>query len=350
MAANASVLNDTTMPMAATISPQEAALQSLCKQILKSRLFRGIYEERRYVDDIKGYRDIVSLHKSEKDLNKLVKDIRDKLQMFYSHQNPNLWIGVTCGPLAGSAPKAAALDTFIWTEMEDLAFGQYWFSIKTLRFRDNEVIIRLKVVRSVDTEEMSEKWTKNTVTPSKTAITQTATESNGAAPNDNSKDVENSFIPLDKQVNLNDFAELFQQWWSSIKQTTYDFMSNDISKENLKGVLKFLALLLVSILSGALMAVKFLGQFTIRFMFELSRLTHVLTPIIIKIIEVFNKIVGGFYILLAMIWKDTVVNRSQPKHAALEYNRPMYKAIEYDVRMRRQESTSPIAKEYGKDN
>ncbi|XP_073831751.1 uncharacterized protein [Musca autumnalis] len=326
-ASDTSVLNNTTAAPPVT-NPHELALQSLCKQILKSRLFRGFYEERRYVETVQGYRDIVCLHKSEKELNKLLKDICGKLQMFYSQQNPDMWVGVTCGPLPGSKPTVGAIDTFIWAEIEDLAFGQYWFSIKSLRFRSNEVVVKLKVVRSVDAEEMAEKYTKTSTVSTETAqadSTTTGTNTTAAA------------TEAEKQVNLQDFADLFRQWHASFKQTIYDFMANDISKENIKGVLKFLGLVVVSLCSGALMAVKFLGIFALRFMFEFSRLTHVLTPIILKIIEVFNKIVGGFYLLLAMIWKDAVVNRNQPKSAmpSLEYNRPMYKSIEYDVRQRR---------------
>ncbi|XP_005186613.1 uncharacterized protein LOC101888022 [Musca domestica] len=325
-----SVLNNTTAATPVPTNPHELALQSLCKQILKSRLFRGFYEERRYVDNVQGYRDIVSLHKSEKELNKLLKDIRDKLQMFYAQQNPDMWVGVTCGPLVGSKPTPGAMDTFIWAEIEDLAFGQYWFSIKSLRFRANEVVVKLKVVRSVDSEEMSEKYIKTSTVSTETAQADSTTTGTNTA----SAAVDGV---AEKEVNLQDFANLFQQWYASFKQTIYDFMANDISKENLKGVIRFLGLVIVSLCSGALMAVKFLGIFAIRFMFEFSRLTHVLTPIILKIIEVFNKIVGGFYLLLAMIWKDAVVNRNQPKSAmpALEYNRPMYKSIQYDVRQRR---------------
>nr|XP_013102600.1 unnamed protein product [Stomoxys calcitrans]XP_013102609.1 unnamed protein product [Stomoxys calcitrans]XP_013102617.1 unnamed protein product [Stomoxys calcitrans]XP_013102626.1 unnamed protein product [Stomoxys calcitrans] len=330
-AVNTSVLNNTTGAPPATTNPHELALQSLCKQILKSRLFRGFYEERRYVDNVSGYRDIVSLHRSEKELHKLLKDIRDKLEMFYSQQNPNMWIGISCVPLGGGfTPSPGALDTFIWAEVDDLAFGQYWFSIKSLRFRGNEVILKLKTVRSVEAEELSEKWTKPVVRERRESeMTSSAQVQSSAA--------DSTTAAKENEVNLQDFAEIFQQWRNSIKQTIYDFMSRDVSKENILGILRFLGLLLVSLLSGAFMGVKFLGSFALRFMFEMSRFTHAATPILLKIIDLFQKIVGGFYLLLAMIWKDAVVNRNRtaPSAPALEYNRPMYKSIQYEVRQRR---------------
>ncbi|KNC29828.1 hypothetical protein FF38_01500 [Lucilia cuprina] len=332
-----SMLDNTTVPPVVPTNPHEIALQSLCKQLLKSRLFRGFYVERRYVENVKGYRDIVSLQKSEKSLDKMLKDIRDKLQLFYSHQNPQIWIGITSGPLAGiTKPQPAALETHLWVEMKELAFGQYWFSIKSIRFRDNEIILKLKEVQPVEEEEVP-KWAPSS-SSNKTICDNTPTAIENSAPN--------TSLSLENQITFDDFIVLLQQWWATIKQTVYDFMAQDISKENLKGVLRFLGLLIVSILSGALVGVKFLGIFTLRFMFELSRLTHVLTPIIFKIIEVFNKIIGGFYILLAMIWKDTVVKRNQPQHNALEYNRPMYKSIEYDVRQRRQDASTNFDKSF----
>ncbi|XP_046805274.1 uncharacterized protein LOC111676956 [Lucilia cuprina] len=331
-----SMLDNTTVPPVVPTNPHEIALQSLCKQLLKSRLFRGFYVERRYVENVKGYRDIVSLQKSEKSLDKMLKDIRDKLQLFYSHQNPQIWIGITSGPLAGiTKPQPAALETHLWVEMKELAFGQYWFSIKSIRFRDNEIILKLKEVQPVEEEEVP-KWAPSS--SSNKAICDNTPAIENSAPN--------TTLSLENQITFDDFIILLQQWWATIKQTVYDFMAQDISKENIKGVLRFLGLLIVSILSGALVGVKFLGIFTLRFMFELSRLTHVLTPIIFKIIEVFNKIIGGFYILLAMIWKDTVVKRNQPQHNALEYNRPIYKSIEYDVRQRRQDASTNFDKSF----
>lgn len=326
-----SVLDNTTVPSAQPTNPHEIALQSLCKQLLKSRLFRGFFVERRYVDNVKGYRDIVTLQKSERSLEKMLKDIRDKLQLFYSQQNPQMWIGITSGPLPGmTKPQPDALETHLWVEIKDLAFGQYWFSIKSIRFRDNEIILKLKDVQPVEEEEPS-KWV-----PTINSKKEICDKPN----NDSLETTEISSVSspaTESQVQLEDFKLLLQQWWATIKQTVYDFMAQDISKENIKGFLRFLGLLIFSILSGAIVGIKFLGYFTIRFMNELSRFTHVSTPIILKIIELFNKVIGGFFILLAMIWKDLIGKRNpQPAHNALEYNRPMYKSIQYDVRQRRQ--------------
>lgn len=339
--ADQSLLGNTTLPAAVPTNPHEIALQSLCKQLLKSRLFRGFYVERRYVDEVKGYRDIISLQKSEKSLDKMLRDIRDKLQLFYSHQNPHMWIGISSGQLTGINNPPLAFNTYLWVEMNDLAFGQYWFSIKSIRFRDNEIILKLKEVQNVEEDESSPKWSKVPTINEKQEICDKTNESLETTSNSSTQTPASL---KDNQINFDDFVILLQQWWATIKQTIYDFMAQDISKANIKAFLRFMGLLIVSILSGALVGVKFLGIFTLRFMFELSRLTHVLTPIIFKIIELFNKMIGGFYILLAMIWKDAVVNRNQPKHNALEYNRPLYKSIEYDVRQRKQASTSMPAR------
>uniref|UniRef100_A0A1B0AA51 Uncharacterized protein n=1 Tax=Glossina pallidipes TaxID=7398 RepID=A0A1B0AA51_GLOPL len=320
----------TSVPM---ISPQEMALHSLCKHLLKSRLFRGFYEQRRYVEQVQTYRDIVSLQRTEKDLEKLLRDVSQKLQMFYLSQNQRMWIGVTnSGAIGVSQYPGQTLDICIWVELDELAFGQYWFTIKTVKFRENEVMLKLKTVRPVEFE-IAEKPSLSTrnLSQSIPLIDNSTVATESRDPPMESSDP----IQVSKPVEWQDFQLLFRQWGFSIRGSIYEFMAHDISKKNIKNLMRFLILLSVSLFSALLMTLKFIGIFTIRFMFELSRLAHVLTPTILKIIDVFNKIIGGFYILLAMIWKDAVVNRGRPQPpnqlGYLQYNRPIYKSVTYNI-------------------
>uniref|UniRef100_A0A1A9VPE5 Uncharacterized protein n=1 Tax=Glossina austeni TaxID=7395 RepID=A0A1A9VPE5_GLOAU len=317
----------TSVPM---ISPQEMALHSLCKHLLKSRLFRGFYEQRRYVEQVQTYRDIVSLQRTEKDLEKLLRDVSQKLQMFYLSQNQRMWIGVTNSAAIGASQyPGQTLDIYIWVELDELAFGQYWFIIKTVKFRENEVTLKLKTVRPVEFE-VAEKPTLSTRN-----LSQSLPLTDKSTVTAESQDP----LQVSKPVEWKDFQLLFRQWGFAIRGSIYEFMVQDITKKNIKNLLRFLILLSVSLLSALLMTLKFIGIFIIRFMFELSRFTHVLTPTVLKIIDVFNKIIGGFFILLAMIWKDAVVNRGRPQppneFRYLQYNRPMYKSVTY-IRERQQ--------------
>ncbi|XP_037948855.1 uncharacterized protein LOC119680219 isoform X1 [Teleopsis dalmanni] len=314
--------------------PQRDALQSSCKQILKEKIFRGFYEERRYVDVVGAYRDIIALEGSEHEFQKILMEIRQQILLFYQNI-PNVWIGITHGDISKTKLIAGAMDTYIWVELENVAFGQYWFMVKSVRFRDNEIILKLKVARAVETELTS--------TPLRRRVSPTVARTTGAAlphvnENDSNIKTEKEEETIANEVGLQDFINVIFEWGRSIKHTTYEFMSNDISKENIVSTLKFIGLITLSLVTAFFAAIKFVGAFVLRFMFELSRLTRVLTPIILKLIDVFNKIVGGFYILLAMIWKDTV-GRREPQvrtaYPAIEYNRPMYKSIKYNVEQSR---------------
>ncbi|XP_018802775.1 PREDICTED: uncharacterized protein LOC108977514 [Bactrocera latifrons] len=339
------------------MTPQEEALQALCKKLLKSRFFRGYYEERRFVDTVAGYRDIIDLHRGERDLELLLLDIRSKLQIFYQN-SPQVWIGITHGAFMGITPKTKTLDTHIWVQLQEVAFGHYWFSIKSIRFRKNEVILKLNVVRNVEADSLIERTqiSKSTLMYAKddSKTKQTLTTDNSINALNNATKLSDDMMsgptviqPEVLQIGYEDFVNIVRNWGTTIKHKVYDFMSNDINKDNIKDFLQFLGLVVISLLTGSFVAIKYLGTFALRFMFEFTRFMHVMTPIILKIIEAINKIVGGFYILLAMIWKDAFMKRRMtatqqlqdfnvqpPKELkAIEYNRQKYEIdFEYNIR------------------
>lgn len=240
-------------------------MQNDCKQMLKNRIFLGHYQEKRHVSSILAYRDLVVLNNTERDLKKLLDSIKLRIGFY----NPESWIGITDSKMVGT-PAGHCL----WTELEELPFGQYWFQIKTIKFRNNEVYLKIKSVRAMESGDQKEEIKLI----------------------DESSDI--------NQVAAN-FQELLLRWRDSTKAHFLHFLSNDITKENIINTIKFTSLLLLSLVTGAFHGIKFLGVFTIRFMAEFTRFIHVATPIFFGIIEFFNKMVGGFYILLAMVWKDS---------------------------------------------
>lgn len=277
---------------------QEEALYLFCKQMLKSRLFKGFYKERCYIDAVKGYRDQIIVHRSEKDLKLILEDIERRLRQYFADKWPVMWIGIT-----SSLQQSSATDICLWVELDELAFDHYWFSIKSFRLRDNEVIIKLKPVRLVEAE-------------SEVASTAESSFESKQSP---------------ESIGFQDFVRIFVNWGASTKQALYEFMSKDISKENLAAVFKFLILLCISLLSLTIEAIRFLGMFTIYFMVEFRKILAVSTPIIMRVIDLCGKIIGGLYILIAMIWRDVKGNGALPaqqlNRPAIAYNRPIYQRI-----------------------
>ncbi|XP_034486499.1 uncharacterized protein LOC117790981 [Drosophila innubila] len=311
--------------------PEELAMQSLTKQFLKARLFRGIYLERCFVEQVGGYRDVVSLQCSERDLEKQLLSSAAQLQVFYQSFVPNMWVGITKGSIGNykHTPHPAQLDTCVWTELNDMAFGEYWFSIKTLRFRAQEVQLKLKMVRAVEPETLPTPRRSISMKKCSPSRVSAITAGDSAEPTvANAADIvtENQ-MPT---IGVADFVTVLQQWRQSVITTIYEFMANDVNKRNIMGTIRFLGLLIFSIISGAAVALRFMGIFAVRFLFEISRFTHTATPIVFKLIEFVNKIVGAFFILLTMIWKDLVVNRggSVPRPALEASNR--FKSLTYE--------------------
>lgn len=309
--------------------PEELAMQSLTKQLYKSRLFRGVYLERCFVDQVGGYRDVVALQCSERDLEKQLLTTTTQLQMFYQRFVPNMWVGITNGSVGTHihTPNPYQLDTCVWTELNDLAFGEYWFSIKSLRFRSNEVQFKLKMIREVEPDTLP--TTRRSLPLKKLSPRRSLAAGDGPAVSTASADGAIVGEHQPPTVGFSDFLKVLQQWRHSTITTIYEFMANDVNKRNIMSTIRFLGLLLLSLVSGAAIALRFIGIFAVRFLFELSRFTHTATPIVFKLIEFVNKIVGAFFILLTMIWKDLVVNRggSVPKQQLEPNNR--FKSITY---------------------
>lgn len=103
-----------------------------------------------------------------------------------------------------------------------------------------------------------------------------------------------------------DWSQLFSSWRDAINENTYRFMHKQITAANIIAAIKFMALIVVLVAGGLVHSIKYLGDFTLKFMHETSKLLRAITPMGMGALNVFSKIVGGFYILLAMMWRDTV--------------------------------------------
>lgn len=143
--------------------------------------------------------------------------------------------------------------------------------MRTVRFKEQEIEIRLVALRSAEMPE-----TNTTL---------------------------GSFTDDPQQI---DWSKLFMSWKNAINQNTFRFMYEQITAANMVAAIKFVALVVVLIICGLGHSIKYLGDFTLRFMHEFSKLVRAFTPFMLGVLDMFSKIVGGFFILLAMMWGDAV--------------------------------------------
>jgi hypothetical protein len=76
---------------------------------------------------------------------------------------------------------------------------------------------------------------------------------------------------------------------------------------NMKEVITFTCVFIVTCVTGMFHLVRYVGDYSIKFMREFSVFIQASTPIFLAIIDFFSKCVGGFYLLIAMLWGGSKV-------------------------------------------
>lgn len=242
-------------------------IKNYAKELLKSRIFLGRYVERRLVNKSIGYRDVVIVSPAEVELKKNFLEVQHMLKMSY----PNIhWIGITDSNSFGFSSAGICL----WTEIDNQPFGPFWFQIKSLKFRENEIIVILKCLRYITDAYLE-------VEP---LLTGTAPKKNGEILNK----VETSVESLN---------ETYKEIVGNLK--------NVLSITNVKEFITFLFAFIIAIFTGSTAFVNFLGNFILALIREMSILIKNSTPMFLGLLDFFSKIVGGFYILLSMFFRPS---------------------------------------------
>lgn len=109
-------------------------IKSLSKRV-KSRVFVGSLIENRFVQPLAEKRDLIVIDKKSE--RKLCKDFEQIKQVICEVRGSAPNYGYVSG-IGG--PDSACL----YTELNGLSSGKYLFSVKTLEFENNEMIIKLK--------------------------------------------------------------------------------------------------------------------------------------------------------------------------------------------------------------
>ncbi|XP_034253047.1 uncharacterized protein LOC117652328 isoform X2 [Thrips palmi] len=308
-------ISSTSTDVTSDLSPEEAEIRNFVKKRLGKRLFLGHYQERRYVDTLRLYRDVVVLHKSETELQVDIERVQLKLISFY---RGGKWLGITSPDTIG-APAAGHC---LWTKLQDVAFGFYWFQIRQIRFEDNAVEVRLKVIRKVNEEVIApaaaapslSKTISDNVDSLKSRIKTSihsmnenpSSKKESSSENDNPSSKKESPSKPSQSVPENDCAEKEGSVPVPDKHTiTVDDMKvlGQVVIHNWKEIFLFLSTAIVGIVIGLAKCVEYAGNFSLKLLHEFSFLMRTLTPIVLGVIELVGKLVGGLYLLIAMLFR-----------------------------------------------
>lgn len=127
-----------------------------------------------------------------------------------------------------------------------------------------------------------------------------------------STNVQSAETPKDTDEPLEQWKLLFDFWKREVSAAAAWFLSISVNRQSITETLRFISLLIVSLFAGSTQIVKYLGIFAIKLIERTTWLAHVLTPFALALVDLCTKIVGGLYLLIAMIWKDSIGARRQP--------------------------------------
>ncbi|CAH2084609.1 unnamed protein product [Euphydryas editha] len=248
---------------------QTVSVRNYVKDLLKSRIFLGRYIERRLINERIGYRDVVLISPAEAELKRDLQEAKQKLQTVYPRTH---WIGISDSEVLGYSSGIC-----LWTEIDNQPFGPFWFQIKAIKFRQLEIIVMLKCVRHISDAFLE-------IEPILTGAIEKSKSNNSEKHISNISSLNDTYAEIAKNVH------------------------DAFSIKNAKEFITFVFAFVIAIFTGSTAFINFLGNFILALIREMSILIKNSTPMFLGFLDFISKIVGGFYILLAMFFKPNTPN------------------------------------------
>ncbi len=242
---------------------------------LNGAIFSGWYSERVLVDEISSkYLDQIQIDPEELHMNKILKSVTKKLK---KHRNGN-FLGI----------KTKAEQNYIYVDFQEQIFGHYWFLIESAKLGPKQIHFSLKVLRPVNLN--------------RDRVSETRCQHCGKFPQDANSSSKGDNDPLSLSDIARDLQWKFQdlitpsQWWADAKP--------HLTLENVLKLGKFLIVLVLAGVSGASSFIIHLASHTNAFVHALSGLMRSSTPFLLSCVDAVNRLIAGFFTLIAMIWRD----------------------------------------------
>lgn len=314
MSTETKLLEETSLSssMGDYLSQEELQVREFVKSMLKGRLFIGNFQEKRLVANLKAYRDVIVVSKNEHDLLHDLEVVRKRIASVYKGR----WVGITTPEIVG-APAAHCL----WVELPEEVFGSYWYKIKTVRFREQEILLKVAIVRPVNKA--------------------TADASN--IENINHKKVENDAKTEDNEYSFTDFKKSLKDRGIYIQSATFAVLKDVVTYQNTKDTIIFLSVLLMAIGASSVKLMHYVAEYSLRLLHEVSGLIRAVTPFFVACIDMVGKVIGACLILFFGSGKKT-----PPAYNVIENRNPQARMITYDPRDAYYANRPHLHRRYGK--
>lgn len=238
-------------------------IKRYAKQMLKNSLFIGTFQEKRFVEPLDSYRDVITISTDEEDFINNLLVVKKKIDDGFIKKP---WLGITDPDTVG-----APVGFNLWVELKEEVFGKYWYKVKTVEFRENEIRLKLDIIRPVKQEHSPPR-------------------SSTSNPQSSTNDV--------------DFREYFNQICDVLKLNLMNFCSSVLTFENIKQSVIFLSLLVGAIITGGISIIQYLLEYVLKLIREVSILIRAVTPIITSCINLIGRSIFGFYSMIVALYKS----------------------------------------------
>ncbi|CAG9854601.1 unnamed protein product [Phyllotreta striolata] len=238
--------------------------KTFVKQMVKNTLFTGVFQEKRLVEELGSYRDVVTICPEEEDFIKNIKSIKTKIER---EVITKAWVGIT--------EPSTIVENFLvflgapvgynlWVVLPKEVFGKYWYRVKTVEFLDREIRLRLDIVRPYQRET----------------------------------------TPLRDASENMDFSAIIEEKKTQFKRNIHYFLSEMLTLRNFMETVKFFAILIAALLAGVFNVLNYLLEWFLKFIRELSNLTRAFTPIVINVINLVGSTIFGLFKLIYALFTD----------------------------------------------
>ncbi|XP_037074265.1 uncharacterized protein LOC119095521 [Pollicipes pollicipes] len=230
------------------------------KERLQWTVFSAEYRERRHLDFLKSYRDVLIIDQVEKGAIKIFKEV---IKHCKKEMDEDVWIGI----------KKSLEGLSLFVELpEGTPFGHYWFLVRSVKYRSSDGLeLRIKVLREVCPSD---------------APSSSDQAAAGRPLSDWSRDDLLRWLS----------AKFSALPWSDGAAVVRQVFSARTVRDALRFV-SVLFLLLVSCFKDA-------HVWLLKFVDAAGVFVQRSTPLATALLQFCLKVVGGFYILLARVWAD----------------------------------------------
>ncbi|XP_056641200.1 uncharacterized protein LOC130448057 [Diorhabda sublineata] len=225
------------------------------KSLLKNYIFVGEFKEKRFVDTINAYRDIITVSPQEKDFIENLMAVKRKLALEIVYKS---WIGITTPKTIG-----APVGYNLWVVLPQEVFGTYWYRVKTVEFFADEIRLKLDIIRPYQRES----------TPLRSSD--------------------------ESEVNV---SMIYQEKTKIIKENILYFFRHIMTLHNTKEVLIFLCVLASTLFLGFISGVKYLLEYLLLLIREISIFITSIGPLFNAMMQMITKCIFGLYHLVFMIF------------------------------------------------